>query len=59
LIDPAAEPFTLAVNCRFFFARRVEACREWPPCYRLREQLLMHLISHANVYVSRLAIVQL
>ena len=59
LIDPAAEPFTLAVNCRFLFARPVEACREWRPCYRLREQLLMHLISHANVYVSRPAIVQL
>ncbi len=59
MIDPAAEPFILAVNSRFLFARPIDVCRGWRPCYRLREQLLMHLISHANVYVSRPGIVQL
>ncbi len=57
-IEPAGEAFNLAVNCRFGFTRPADTCNDWLPRYRLREQLLMHLISHANVYVARPAIVK-
>ncbi len=59
VINSTEPAFMLAVNCRFGFTRPADACRDWQPRYRLREQLLMHLISHANLYVSRPGIVQL
>lgn len=53
------EPFRLHVNVRFRTARPADACATWSIRYRLREQLLMHLIHHTNVYGSRPGIVQL
>ena len=52
------EPFQLAVNVRYSFSAVVETARTWTPLYRLREQMLMHLISHASEYLSRPGIVE-
>lgn len=53
------EPFNLLVNSRFVLSLPSEFCQDWTVRYRMREQLVMHLISHANTYVSRPGIVQL
>ena len=53
------EPFRLLVNSRFIRSLASELCQNWTVRYRMREQLVMHLISHANTYVSRPGIVQL
>lgn len=53
------EPFRLLVNSRFSLSLPSGLCQDWTVRYRMREQLVMHLISHANTYVSRPAIVQL
>lgn len=57
--DGVAQPFELHVNARFGMSLPAVACETWQVRYRLREQLLMHLVSHANVYASRPGIVQL
>lgn len=57
--DGEADPFRLHVNVRFGMNLPAGACAAWQVRYRIREQLLMHLISHANAYVSRPGIVQL
>jgi hypothetical protein len=59
VIKDGGAAFKLSVNCRFSITRTAAACQDWQARYRLREQLLMHLISHANGYVSRPGIVQL
>jgi len=59
VVEEGGGAFRLSVNCRFGITRTAAACQGWQARYRLREQLLMHLISHANVYVSRPGIVQL
>ena len=50
-------PFTLVVNSRFLTTVPEEAAQGWQVCYRLREQILMHLIGHAGHYVTRPGIV--
>lgn len=52
-------PFVLAVNCRYFVNVPQDEVDGLQSVYRLREQLLMHLISHANNYLSRPGVVQL
>ena len=54
-----AGPFTLHVNSRFEITRPAAACGGWRAAYRLREQLLMHLIAHTGAYVGRPGIVRL
>lgn len=58
LLDPAAGPFVLAVNTRYWLSVAEDA-DSWQSVYRLREQLLMHLISHAGNHMARPGIVQL
>ncbi|MDE0456871.1 MAG: hypothetical protein OXI15_06230 [Chromatiales bacterium] len=59
LLEPNADPFFLAVNSRYSVnVPRAEAGK-WQRAYRLREQLIMHLISHAGSYLTRPGIVQL
>ena len=53
LLDPSLGEFQLEVNTRFVVTATSEQVREWQPVYRLREQLLMHLISHASNHLSR------
>ena len=52
-------PFILAVNARYPLNVAPADAEAWQPVYRLREQLLMHLISHAGSYLARPGIVQL
>lgn len=55
------DPFVLAVNARYA-VNIVQATAEaeaWQPVYRLREQLLMHLIAHAGSYLTRPGIVSM
>ena len=59
IVDPADDPFSLAVNARYALNVVRADAEAWQPVYRLREQLLMHLISHAGSYLSRPGIVQL
>lgn len=59
LVDAADEPFRLHVNVRFFLSCAASSCENWSVRYRIREQLLMHLISHDSLYSSRPGIVQL
>lgn len=52
-------PFVLAVNSRYSLSVAFADAETWQPLYRLREQLLMHLIAHASSYQARPGIVQL
>ena len=53
-------PFVLAVNARYAINIVPAATAEaWQPAYRLREQLLMHLIAHAGSYLTRPGIVSM
>lgn len=58
-IDGAPAPFRLHVNVRFGLSLIANDCEAWKVRYRLREQLLMLLISHSSNYASRPGIVQL
>ena len=53
------DPFRLYVNVRFGMNVLPNACDGWQVRYRIREQLLMHLVSHASVYMARPGIVEL
>ena len=59
LVEPGDSPFVLAVNARYPLNAAPADAEAWQPVYRLREQLLMHLISHAGSYLARPGIVQL
>jgi hypothetical protein len=52
-LDGVGGAFTLHVNCRFPITLPAAQAAQWVVRYRLREQLLMTLISHVNVYLSR------
>lgn len=52
-------PFVLLVNARYSISLPAGRAEAWKPVYRLREQLLMHLISHASSHMARPGIVQL
>lgn len=54
-----AEPSRLYVHIRFPLTELAGSCAAWTACYRLREQLLMNLITSASSYASRPGIVQL
>ena len=58
-INPGSDPFVLAVNARYSRSVTSNTAMQWKTAYRLREQLLMHLISHASGYLSRPGIIQL
>lgn len=53
------EPFILAVNARYAVNVVQATAEAWQPIYRLREQLLMHLIAHTGSYLTRPGIVSL
>ena len=57
-VEPDEDPFVLAVNSRYSLSAIREDAEGWQPVYRLREQLLMHLISHASSYLARPGIVR-
>lgn len=59
LMHGATEPSRLHVHIRFPQTHLQDACAQWVTSCRLREQLLMHLISSASNYVARPGIVQL
>ena len=59
VVEPDDGPFVLAVNARYPLNAVPAATEGWHPVYRLRERLLMHLISHAGSYLARPGIVQL
>ena len=59
LLEPNADPFFLAVNSRYSVSVSRAEAGKWQSAYRLREQLIMHLISHAGSYLTRPGIVQL
>lgn len=52
-------PFVLLVSARYSISLPAAGAQAWTPVYRLREQLLMHLISHASGHLARPGIVQL
>lgn len=52
-------PFVLAFNARYAVNVVQATAGAWQPVYRLREQLLMHLIAHAGGYLTRPGIVSL
>ena len=56
---PETQPFLLAVNARFSVTVTRATVENWSAQYRLREQLLMQLITHTSTYQSRPAIVSL
>ena len=58
LLDAEAGPLALAVNTRYATTVSPAAAEGWQPVYRLREQLLMHLISHPSGHMARPGIVQ-
>lgn len=58
-IDADQEPFVLAVNSRYSVSVPRDDAGQWRPAYRLREQLLMQLIDHANSYLARPGVIQL
>ena len=58
LLDADTGPFVLAVNTRYAMSVSPAMTEGWQAVYRLREQLLMHLISHASGYMARPGIVQ-
>lgn len=53
------EPSSLHIHVRFPLIELSNSCASWTTCYRLREQLLMNLITSASGYASRPGIVQL
>ena len=55
---PEDGEFQLEVNTRFVVTATSEQVKEWQPTYRLREQLLMHLISYASNHLSRPSLLQ-
>ena len=57
-LDPDIGPFVLAVNSRYSLGVTSADAKDWQPVYRLRDQLTMHLISHAGSYLTRPGIVQ-
>ena len=59
LLDATSGPFVLAVNTRYAMSVTPAETEGWQPVYRLREQLLMHLISHASSHMARPGVVQL
>ena len=59
VVEPDDGPFVLAVNARYPLNAVPADAEAWRPVYRLRERLLMHLISHAGSYLARPGIVQL
>ena len=59
LTDQDFGPFKLVTNARCLISVRSEEAGHWTPLYRLREQLLMQLISHASTYIARPGIVEL
>ena len=59
MIDADERAFVLTVNSRYSVSVPRGETEKWVPVYRLREQLLMHLISHSNSYVGRPGIIQL
>lgn len=54
-----AGPYRLYVHSRFSTSLARSRCTDWKPKYRIREQLLMQLISHASENMSRPGIVEL
>lgn len=59
LMPGATEVSRLHVHIRFPQTHLPQTCAEWSVCCRLREQLLMHLISAASTHVARPGIVRL
>lgn len=59
LLTDGEGPFTLAVNSRYPVILPRATPQDWPVAYRLREQLLGSLISHAGHYGVRPGIVRL
>ena len=59
VVEPDDGPFVLAVNARYPLNVVPADAEAWQPVYRIREQLLMHLISHAGSYLARPGIVRL
>ena len=59
LLNSEDGPFQLDVSARFSLSITSDKVTDWKPTYRLREQLLMHLISHASNHLSRPGILQL
>ena len=59
LLPGAEEPSRLHVHIRFPQTHLPGKCTDWDVCCRLREQLLMHLISASSHHVARPGIVQL
>ena len=59
IVDPEDGPFMLAAHARYALNVIPANAEDWQPVYRLREQLLMHLISHVGSYLTRPGIVQL
>jgi hypothetical protein len=51
------EPFRLYVNSRQLITVSAAQAKDWTVQYRLREQLLMDLISHSAGYISRPGVV--
>ena len=58
LVEPNEDPFVLSVNSRYALNVVRGEAEGWQQVYRLREQVLMHLISHASSYLTRPGIVQ-
>ena len=58
LLEPGFGPFFLAVNARYSMSVARGDAEAWQSVYRFREQLLMHLISHATSYLARPGIVR-
>ena len=59
VLNSEENPFRLHVNVSFSLARPASSCEAWTVRYRLREQLLMLLLSHSNGYTARPGIIQL
>ena len=59
LAPESPDPFRLHVHARFSLSVLPDSCAGWNSSYRLREQLLMHLIAFESDYGSRPGIVQL
>lgn len=54
-----ADPYVLHVHVRFGISVLPKRADGWKVKYRLREQLLMQLVSHASTHVARPGIVEL
>lgn len=59
MTDTTESPFSLVVNGRYSLTVPRDDAEQWTAVYRLREQLLMHLVSHTNSYLSRPGVIQL